>query len=143
MDCSRHTLRISSDHAGARKARRWLAEALSRGGHSRDFIAESVLATGEVLTNVIRHGYGNRPDQPIDVRLDLEPERVLIVVSDVAAPFRPRAGVPPEPQVLAEGGYGLHVVHRLMDEVHYETDARGNHFSMMKKSGRSTSRAAS
>ena len=61
--------------------------------HRRDDLRRAFpsvrLATEEVVTNVIEHGYEGMPAGPITVRFRREPSRVVITVEDLARPFDP------------------------------------------------------
>jgi anti-sigma regulatory factor (Ser/Thr protein kinase) len=83
-----------------------------------------LLAIEEAVSNVLQHGYGGMP-RPVSVSLEtMLPGRVRVVVTDRAPPFNPLS----RPAVNTElplderpiGGLGVHLVKKLMHEVHYE-----------------------
>lgn len=71
-------------------------------------------AIGEVLANAVEHGGGTE----IGVECYLDAERVVAEIQDHGAGFLP----PPAIRVPTGGaprGYGLFIMHRLLDEVEY------------------------
>ena len=97
------------------------------------------LATEEVVTNVIEHGYaGEDPPGPIVVRFRRDPEQVVVTVDDRARPFDPATIRPADPTAPLEarriGGLGWHFVTRVMDEVRHEhRRPRGNRLTLVKR----------
>jgi anti-sigma regulatory factor (Ser/Thr protein kinase) len=82
------------------EVRRGVLEALHRAAYGARTCGDFPVAVGEVVTNALVHG---RP--PVDVRLWLEPARVVCVVSDGGPGFDdPLAGyLPPEHPTSAAG----------------------------------------
>lgn len=93
------------------------------------------LCLEEILSNIIRHGYGNRPDGSIRVRYaPLPGESWRLVVEDEAPHFNPLgAKEMPGPATLAEtqvGGLGLRLVRNFAKNLSYEPTDRGNRLTM-------------
>jgi len=92
------------------------------------------LAVDEVLTNVIRHSYGNRHDQPIEIlcrRLPLDSGIEFLVVD------RGRSADPDKLKGrnlddVRPGGLGMHLIAQIMDTVHYEPLPDRNQFRLIK-----------
>ena len=97
------------------------------------------LATEEVVTNVIEHGYaGADAPGPIAVRFQRDPRQVVVTVDDLAPPFDPATIRPVDPAAPLEarriGGLGWHFVTRVMDEVRHEhRHPRGNRLTLVKR----------
>jgi serine/threonine-protein kinase RsbW len=120
------SLDITSDLENVRRARRWVSDRLETAGYPGEMVADILLAVGEALTNIVRHAYGGRPGQPIHLRLTLGPDAVEIALGDESPrSFDARAVSAPRPEDLAEGGYGLHLIHTLMDDVRYTRAGNG------------------
>jgi len=97
------------------------------------------LATEEVVTNVIEHGYGGAATSgPITVRFRHDPRQVVVTIEDLAPPFDPATIRPADPAAPLEarriGGLGWHFVNRVMDEVRHEhRHPRGNRLTLVKR----------
>jgi len=95
-------------------------------------------ALDEALTNVIRHGYDNRTDQPI--QLKLEPVRhadgrpgLCITVRDFGRQVDPAMIRGRELDDVRPGGLGVHVIKSVMDEVEYQQGGEGGMVLRMVK----------
>jgi serine/threonine-protein kinase RsbW len=109
-----------------------------RAGLDRELAFDVRLATEEVVTNVIVHGYAGTTAGPVVVRFRREPTRVLVTVEDLARPFDPALAPRADPSAPIEqrriGGLGWHLVHQVMDEVRYEPRTpRGNRVTLVKR----------
>jgi serine/threonine-protein kinase RsbW len=114
-----------SDPLGFRDVRAWISGVAAEGGlGAREASALSV-AVNEMCANVHRHAYRGRRDGPIDLSIDVGPERVTITLSHRGAPFDPRSYVPPDLTQPAERGYGMYIVSRLVDQVRFESTEHG------------------
>ena len=97
------------------------------------------LATEEVVTNVIEHGYaGVDSPGPITLRFQRDARQVVVTVDDLAPPFDPATIRPTDPGAPLEqrriGGLGWHFVNQVMDEVRYEQrHPRGNRMTLVKR----------
>jgi anti-sigma regulatory factor (Ser/Thr protein kinase) len=97
------------------------------------------LATEEVVTNVIEHGYaGVESPGPITLRFQRDARQVVVTVDDLAPPFDPATIRPADPGAPLEqrriGGLGWHFVNQVMDEVRYEQrHPRGNRMTLVKR----------
>jgi serine/threonine-protein kinase RsbW len=125
--------RSQSDPLGFREIRRWIAGVAEAGGlAARDAHALSV-AVNEMCANVHRHAYGGRRDGPIDLTIDVAPERVTLTVGHQGAPFDPKRYVPPDLTQPAERGYGMYIVSRLVDRISFERSERGATIVLVKE----------
>jgi serine/threonine-protein kinase RsbW len=77
----------------------------------------------ELILNQIDHATGARTDR-LDLRIDIEPRRVLIVVEDDAAPFDPNmAPAFDKTRPLEERGprgMGIQLVRSMTESMEYE-----------------------
>lgn len=83
-------------------------------------IFEANVATAEALTNVIRHAYGGPSDQKIVLEVSWVDDRVTISIQDFGQRFDPAQHGTPDLDRPAEGGYGIFLMRRFMDEVTYD-----------------------
>ena len=117
----------------------FVQRACERAALDPDVAFDVRLATEEVVTNVIEHGYaGDVPPGPIAVRFRRDPRQVVVTVDDRARPFDPSTIRPPDPAAPLEarriGGLGWHFVTRVMDEVRHEhRHPRGNRLTLVKR----------
>jgi len=117
--------------------RRFVRETAVAMGADPDTVASLVLATDEVATNVIVHGYRGR-DGPIEVVVERQGDNVVVLVRDHAPPFdstaypAPDLTIPPEQRPL--GGLGLFLARRVVDEMSHRlsTDG-GNEVTLVKR----------
>jgi anti-sigma regulatory factor (Ser/Thr protein kinase) len=105
----------------------------SAAGEAERFCIESGLATAvifkvrlvleELVLNLIDHAVGSKTDR-IDVRIDLEPGRVILVLEDDSDPFDPRSAPAfDKAKPLAERGprgMGIHLVLSVTADIAYE-----------------------
>ncbi len=113
--------------------RRWLEEQLTGWNVSRQVIDDMALAVTEVCTNVARHGYQGKASGDIELELAREGHAIRMSILDTAAAYE----LPSQPRALtgelAEGGYGLALIHKIMDQVRYERrEPIGNRVVLVK-----------
>ena len=96
------------------------------------------LAVDEACTNIITHGYADMNPVSIILSLDLEPDRVVMTLTDFGHAFEPSATPAPDPGAALEerptGGFGLYFIYQTMDSVDYRTaDEAGNQLILIKR----------
>ena len=102
--------------------RHWLREVLTGWAVSNECMWDLLLAITEICTNIIRHGYNHQLAGEITVQLARRGTAIYTTICDTAPTFIPRHIMPPPPEMLAEGGYGLFLIGSLMDEIIFERD---------------------
>jgi len=87
---------------------------------------EVILAVHETCTNIIDHAYAGGPGR-IELAFTLydDPRRLVVDIRDTGQSFVMGEIQPPNLGAPQTRGYGLFLIHRLMDEVSY-TPAEGN-----------------
>ena len=104
--------------------------------------SELELCITEAATNSIQHAYHGEPGHTVAIELTVLPDQLRIEVSDHGTPM-PAEQVhqlqegnlefqPDAPSLLAEGGRGLRIIRRLMDEVSYSRVGKNNRLIMIK-----------
>jgi len=89
------------------------------------------LCLEEVVSNVIRHGYSNRPGHILTIVCDTpRPDYLVFTIEDEAAPFNPLECVE-LPAISPEnadriGGQGLRLLRKFSDTLEYEAIPAGN-----------------
>jgi serine/threonine-protein kinase RsbW len=103
-------------------------------GCVKDQEFEIRLAMSEALANAVLHGCQNDPSKKVNICVECDPERgMLVVVRDPGSGFDP-AQVPSPiegEQIYRGGGRGVYLINQLMDEVHYHHG--GTEIRMIKR----------
>ena len=99
-----------------------------------------LLATQEMLTNVLRHAYGLDADKPIDVVFRTDGESFAVELRDCGPAFDPLAHCTEdvesdEGMPMSEGGFGIHIAKVVMDELTYRREDEWNVLAMVKGVG--------
>lgn len=101
--------------------RRFLAMA-NWEGHDRDVL----IAVGEVLQNIVRHGFrGGDPRGSIHLEVAVEQGVLLVLIEDDAPPSLPSEWSMSD-RPAEEGGFGLDIIHHLATVVEFAPTATGN-----------------
>jgi serine/threonine-protein kinase RsbW len=96
------------------------------------------LATDEAASNIIEHAYENISDGVLELSCGVQGSTITIILTDHGESFDPSEIPLPDLQAdLAErkiGGLGIFLMRKLMDEVHYETNAgKSNTLTLIKR----------
>ncbi len=95
------------------------------------------LAVDEACTNIITHGYAGMNPGSIILGLEMEPNKVVVTITDFGHPFEPSEASAPDVEAgledLPMGGFGLFLIYQTMDEINYETTADGNRLIFIKQ----------
>ncbi len=108
-----------------------LADAVNEVLPDRDLAFSVNLCLEELITNVIVHGLKGAADRFMQVQLIISDDWLEILLRDDAPRFDPFMQAP-EPNLDLDvndrpiGGLGVHMVKKLMDEVHADYDGSGN-----------------
>ncbi len=90
------------------------------------------LAASEIVSNIIEHAYRATSGR-ICGTLHLLSDRLQLDLYDDGAAFDLDALAPPAPGEIREGGYGLFIARKVLDELSYTAHtARGNHWKLVK-----------
>jgi PAS domain S-box-containing protein len=127
--CLKHAeIEIHSTLQDLRRARAFVREACQAaqpGLLDEDDVAGIELAVNEAASNVIKHAYHGRADQPIQLEIDIFPERVSVRLHHLGDSFDPATAPLPAFDGSRESGFGLYLMARTVDEVQYSRDDRG------------------
>lgn len=97
----------------------------------KDFTDEVELVVSEACTNAIRHAARGASDT-VAVRFRAAASELIIEVVDHGAGFDIEDVPPPDFQEHPEGGYGLYIIRKMMDEVRYIRIENSNTLTMKK-----------
>jgi serine/threonine-protein kinase RsbW len=103
-------------------------------GVAEDTTADLKLALTEAVSNSVRHAYGPEGDGSVDVRYELHPDRLGIVVVDDGEGFDPEREEQQEGEELSEGGLGIAIIKSIADEFELRTSpgVRGSTLRFVK-----------
>jgi serine/threonine-protein kinase RsbW len=97
-----------------------IAQQMEFGDEDRAAISMSVIEAG---TNAIQHGHRLKRDQRVDVRFEIHPEQLEVLVSDFGPGFNLQEKVhditAPE-HLLDERGRGIFIMQTCMDQVDFD-----------------------
>jgi len=108
--------------------REFLEGAIMNLGGDEDTAGDFVLAVNEALTNILLHGYDEKPG-PVAVSVEADGADLLVRLTDDAPLFDPTAVPPPDINLPLEerplGGLGVHMMRQLTDELIYNVNDNG------------------
>jgi CheY-like chemotaxis protein/anti-sigma regulatory factor (Ser/Thr protein kinase) len=108
-----------------------LRDCLREAGCSEDSIHDLELATEELLVNTIQYGFEDGQQAAIHVSIWAQPEQVKIQLRDTGKEFDPlQAEERPDDKV---GGWGIPLIHHLMDEFHYQRVNDSNQVTLLRR----------
>lgn len=112
--------------------RNWIIEQIKIADKQLPFIDDLKSAISEALTNIALYAYSAEQSKPLTITVMLDAEKVTIIFQDKGTPADFRNYVPPDLENPKEGGYGIFLMHRLMDGIQYNFDDDGTTLVMWK-----------
>lgn len=109
-----------------------------------DMVDDVRLCVVEGVTNAIRHSYRAAPGGEVSVHLAVEPDRVVLEITDSGTPMSPDKVAlllngprqfdfdQRRTEDLPEGGMGLGIIRATMDEIAYTPEDGLNRLRMVK-----------
>jgi serine/threonine-protein kinase RsbW len=95
------------------------------------------LAVDEACTNVVVHGYRDRPPGSITLHFQCQDGQAEVTLLDRGRPFSPNDAPAPDLEAGWQdrriGGLGVYLIRETMDEVHYATDSSGQNRLTLRK----------
>jgi len=99
--------------------------------------AQVALAVDEAATNVIEHAYAGEADRFVELGFDCPPGELVVEIVDDGRPVDRRSLPSVDLRRYARerrrGGFGVHLMGRIMDRVSFRRRGRCNVCSMVKK----------
>ncbi|HNB41019.1 MAG TPA: ATP-binding protein, partial [Anaerolineales bacterium] len=107
---------------------------LSQSGVSEEIAGLCELALQELLTNLVDHAYEGNLNGQITVRMASKNGQIFLQTEDTGLPARIKMEDVhmPNPEDLAEGGYGMAIIRSLMDDIRYESMQGKNIWTLIK-----------
>jgi serine/threonine-protein kinase RsbW len=115
----------------------FVAEFMKQLGMKKDVTLQVRLAVSEACTNIIQHAYSGESEEPIIILCSMSGNDLVIEIRDWGKPFDPDSVPQPdtESELLErkEGGIGIFLLRKMMDDVRYVFRAgRYNELRMIK-----------
>jgi serine/threonine-protein kinase RsbW len=97
------------------------------------FIYQVELAVHETCSNIIEHAYASSPGRVhLKLTIEDEPRRLIVDIFDTGMPFDATRLQKLEIGEPKSRGYGLYLIHQLMDKVTYLGEPGKNHWCLEK-----------
>lgn len=90
------------------------------------------LALSEAFANCVKHGEAQNKEEQIVVTFELSRDQLAVTIKDHNPPFEYYRKSLPEPSEYPDSGFGLYLIHQVMDEVAYRRE-NGQNVMIMKK----------
>lgn len=100
-------------------------------------ITDVNICLDELFTNIVSYGFKDDLEHITRFQLDLNDYELTIIIEDEGVDFNPLEKKDPEiPNDLKDvkiGGLGIHIVRKLMNEIHYERKDGKNKLTLKKR----------
>jgi serine/threonine-protein kinase RsbW len=130
------SLTLPSDPRMLTVARTFVEAALQACSLDRSTLHAVVTATGEAVTNIIRHAHRDMPVAQLHLHLQVLADAVVLTFRDQGEPFDIAKVPHMNPGEMRLGGRGVYLMRALMDEVTCEPcipGQRGNTLRLVKR----------
>ena len=132
---ARAKIRLVAEEGTIERVIGWSERFCQQHGLSRDVINAVSLSLEEIVSNIVVHGYEQQPGKLL-IELHYDRRAFSVVIEDRGKQFDPtRAVTPPTSDTLAsrrEGGLGLLLVKKLMDDISYQRADGTNRLKLVK-----------
>lgn len=111
-------------------------DALLTAGTCTEKTGRCKLALTEAINNVIEHAYQENPEEIVDLKILLSDEEIVFHLTDTGltadpSVFEGNTFALPDDE-LATGGWGLYLIHEIMDDINYYSLDGQNHLVFIK-----------
>lgn len=104
---------------------------------SDDLIENFIICINEAVINIIEHNYLFDINNEIKITLKTDNTEFIIEIIDNGTRFNPtllkKIDIKKNFKDLRKTGLGIFLLHKLMDELHYEYKNKENHLTLIKK----------
>jgi serine/threonine-protein kinase RsbW len=109
-------------------------------GVTEEILYDVQLAVDEACTNIIKHGYADMDPGSIILDIELEPDKLILSLTDFGHSFEPDTAAIANTDASIEerelGGFGLFFINQSIHEVDYRVTEDGNTMVLTKYLGR-------
>ena len=106
-------------------------------GYDREFTGDVKLILEEIIVNIIKHGYDNSPEKPIQLTVEMEAGQWMMTVQDEGKPFNPldydNLNKGKSLDEMTIGGQGIHLVKQIADRIDYKRTFDKNQLKVILK----------
>lgn len=95
-------------------------------------VADLKLALTEACSNVVRHAYKEQPAGEVEVRYQLDEDKLSVEVVDEGIGFDPEAAAAAAGDELDEGGLGISIIRAIVDELDIKSGDSGSSLRFTK-----------
>lgn len=118
------------------KFRDFITECCARAAVPSEVVLDLKLAVDEACANIIEHGYKGMDPGSIILTFWIEPDRIIVQITDFGQVFQPVEGSKPDVEAALQeqkmGGIGLYLIYQSMDNVDYQVSMEGNTLTFTK-----------
>ncbi|MEQ9104211.1 MAG: ATP-binding protein [Rhodothermales bacterium] len=137
MAATIHTITIPSSTRFLEDVREFVKTHALAANFSDEDVEELKIAVDECCTNVIEHAYGNDASKTIDIAVLVDDRHFSIRIRDEGRAFDASTYREPDLAEFAKnrksGGFGVHIMRKLMDAVTFSTRNGTNECLMVKE----------
>lgn len=116
--------------------RRFITECCARYDIPGEVVLDLKLAVDEACANIIEHGYRGMDPGSIILSFWIEPDRIVVQITDFGQVFEPVEGLKPDVEAALKndemGGIGLYLIYQTMDNIDYQVSREGNTLTFTK-----------
>lgn len=121
----RYHLKIPGETDNLEIIRLFVSSIAEKAGFNADDISKIELAVDEACANVIKHAYDKETKGPIDIAIEIDYKKLVIMITDHGRGFDVSQILQKDvKEYLAElhvGGLGIYLMKALMDEVEFDS----------------------
>lgn len=118
------------------RVRQFVDQQTSAAGLSDKAASEVQLAVDEACANAIEHAYGGKEDGTVEIVTRRTKARFTVIIRHKGVPFDRSKYRPPDLKRAAaerwKGGFGVALMHRLVDRVEYRQRGRTSEVYLVK-----------
>jgi len=132
----RYQITLAAELESLQKFRDFITSCCAQYHVAPDVVFDLKLAVDEACTNVIVHGYKGMDPGSIILSFRIEPDRILVQITDFGHVFEPASFPKPDVEAALEdreiGGLGLFLIYQSMDDIEYHSSEEGNILTFTK-----------
>lgn len=135
MEAVRHTILVPADTSKLCELREALVRISEEHGVPPKAMRRMVLAIDEALANVIEHAHLKDGDKEIELSLEITNDKIEAEIADKGMPFDPcQCGKHWDRNTYPRRGFGLYMIHMIVDSMEYERTSEGRNVLTLTKS---------